>query len=222
MVALLLALGSTVFAWRAIDQAKDAKDIAIGRASLPGGGPATDAPATPTGPSTTDQGQTPGDPTTAPDDVPRSPGEPPELNERTVYEPKYEKQSLVLRARCSYDMYADLDEPRAAVNEVGYDLRYVMGCGNDAPSLRLGDGVRGSEAARPGMTPQECVDAIRTAPIAQEGRVPVRKATMICVTTNYAAARERGDVWRMVLVEIVAVANDGAVTIQATAWNIPG
>jgi hypothetical protein len=42
------------------------------------------------------------------------------------------------------------------------------------------------------------------------------------VTTNYATARESGDVWRMALVEIVAVANDGAVTIQATAWNIPG
>ncbi|MFC6017031.1 hypothetical protein ACFP2T_12550 [Plantactinospora solaniradicis] len=221
-MALLLALGSTVFAWRAIDQAKDAKDIAIGRLPVAGGGPATDAPEAPTAPSTADQGQTPAEATTAPDDVPRSPGEPPELNERTVYQPEYEKQSLTLRARCGYDMYADLDEPRARVDGAGHDLRFTAACGNEPSSLRLGEGVQGSESARPGMTPQECVDAIRTAPIAEGAKVPVRKASMICVTTNYAAARERGDVWRMALVEIVAVANDGAVTIQATAWNIPG
>jgi hypothetical protein len=51
---------------------------------------------------------------------------------------------------------------------------------------------------------------------------PVHKGIAICLTTDYAAAKARGDRWRMVLVEVVGIDNDGAVTVQLTAWDIPG
>ncbi|PMR61348.1 hypothetical protein C1A38_09435 [Verrucosispora sp. ts21] len=217
VLALVLAGGSALFAWRAIDQAKDAKAIALagpGRVSSaspptdPGAPPvATDAPAT--------SGVPAGDP------PPRSPDEVPELTEQTLYQPKYQKQSLVLKATCSSSMYADLDEPRARNESAGTELRFIAGCGNEPTAFRLMDGVEGSEAGRPGMTPQECATQIRLALIAQNARIPARKGSVLCVTTNYRAAKAAGDDWRMVLVEVVGVANDGATTIEVSAWNIP-
>ncbi len=219
LVALLLAFGSAVFAWRAIDQAKDAKDIAIGRAPVLA---SNEPPATQPEPTTVDPGQTPGEESAAPDGGPRSPGEPPALGERTVYKPHYEKQVLRLAAQCNSWSYVDLDEPRVNVGSSGYDLRLSMGCNNAPSRFNLGYGVDGSDAAQIATKPQECADLIRAAPIPREGSVPVRKGIVICLTTDYAAARERGDEWRMVLVEVVAIGNDGAVTVQATAWDIPG
>ena len=68
-----------------------------------------------------------------------------------------------------------------------------------APSLRLGDNVQGSESAQPGMTPQECADNIRTAPVPVDKPIPVRKGVLLCVMTDYSAARARGEQWRMIL-----------------------
>lgn len=214
-LALLLAFGSAIFAWRAIDQAKDAKEIAL-RPAAAGtaatGGPDGGQPTT-SAPTETES--------TAPDDTPQSPGEAPALNERTVYRPRYEKEPLLVKASCSYSMYADLDEPRAKNDEDGADVRFTMGCGNDASTLRLEDGVEGTDAASAGMTPQECADKIRTAPISDNQPVPVRKGTAICITTDYGDAKAHGRPWRMALIEVVAVANSGAATLQVTGWDIP-
>lgn len=217
-LALLLALGSAIFAWRAIDQAQDAKDIALRS------GPAVSASATgepdggaqtPTSSAPTEAGGT------TPDDTPRSPGEAPALNERTVYRPSYQKEPLVLKAACSYSMYADLDEPRTRNDATGADVRFTRGCGNEPSTLRLEDGVEGTDAAAAGMTPQECADKIRTALIGEDQRIPVRKGTTICVTTDYAYAKAHGDPWRMTLIEVVGVGNDGSTTLQVTGWDIP-
>ncbi|MFJ6198150.1 hypothetical protein [Micromonospora sp. NPDC092111] len=214
VLALLLAFGSTLFAWRAVDQAKDAKSIAL-RDRTPD--------AAPTAPVTTVPGaaESPSDPPSAPGDVSRSPGDAPLLTEQTVYEPKYEKQPLVLKSTCSYPMYADLDEPRAKTENADTEIRFNAGCGNEPASFRLLDGVEGSEAARPGMTPKECAEKIRSAPVGLNAPIPVRKGTAACVTTDYSAARARGEQWRMILVYVVGVANDGAATVEVSAWNIP-
>jgi hypothetical protein len=213
-LALLLAFGSALFAWRAVDQAKDAKSIALSR-------PAPDAPSPVAATTAPEPGQLPSDLPSVPEDVPRSPGSAPELTEQTVYEPKYEKQPLVLKSSCSYSMYADLDEPRAKNDAADGDVKFTTGCGNDPSAFRLLDGVLGSEAARPGMTPKECAERIRTAPVGQNAPIPVRKGTAVCVTTNYGEARAHGDKWRMILMYVVGVANDGAATVEVTAWNIP-
>ncbi|MEW2445062.1 hypothetical protein [Micromonospora marina] len=216
VLALLVALVSSAVAWRAFDQARTARDIASAEA---GPVPDSNRPSPPedvvtAAPSVT-IGQVP--------DPARSPGERPELNEQTVYEPKYDKQSLTLRpVECYRPMYADLDEPRANVGSDGYDILLNLGCGAGAPYLQLGAGIDASQQARPGLTPQECAEAIRSTPLGAEAKAPARKGVLICLNTSYADARQRGDRWRMVLLEVVAVGNDGGVTIQASAWNIPG
>ncbi|WP_091095638.1 hypothetical protein [Micromonospora citrea] len=219
-LALLAALGSAVVSWRALDQANTARDIASARAPVgapaatPDGG-ASSAPE-PAGPTATPDGEgTPGG-------APRPPGEPPELNERTVYRPNYEGQSLTLKpAECFTEMRVDLDEPRANVGSNGAEFTLSPGCQAGAPYVQLSTGVDGSEAARAGMRPQECADAIRAAPIAENAEVPLRKGGWLCIRTNYGKARERRDEWRMVLVEVVSISNDRAVVIKATAWDIP-
>ncbi|WFE39659.1 hypothetical protein [Micromonospora sp. WMMD998] len=217
-LALLLALGSAIFAWRAIDQAQDAKDIALrpGTAASPSanGEPGGSAPPPTSSAPTETEG-------TTPDDTPRSPGEAPALDERTVYRPSYQKEPLVLQAACSYSMYVDLDEPRTRNDSTGADIRFTRGCGNEPSTLRLENGVDGTDAASAGTTPQECAKKIRTALIGEAQRIPVRKGTAICITTDYAYARAHGDPWRMALIEVVGVSNDGSTTLQVTGWEIP-
>ncbi|MEV0429280.1 hypothetical protein [Micromonospora sp. NPDC050495] len=213
-LALLLALGSTIFAWRAIDQAHDAKDIALRPApgTSAASAPASDAP---TAAAPTATGETPTE------DVPRSPGEAPPLDERTVYRPRYDKQPLTFKVPCSNRMYADLDEPRVMNESTGAEIKFTMGCGNTPSYFTLQDGVDGSEDASAGMLPPACGDKIRTAPIATGAAIPVRKGTAICVTTDYGNARAHGEPWRMILLEVMGVANDGAATVRVTAWDIP-
>ncbi|MEU4382699.1 hypothetical protein [Micromonospora echinofusca] len=221
VLALLASFGSAVVSWRALDQARTARDIASARS------PIVVPTATPAGsessslPSPSDPAVTP-DGGTGPAEAPRSPGQPPVLNERTVYQAEYEAQSLTLNpAKCFAEMYVDLDEPRANVGLGSSDLTFSPDCQAGAPYVQLGAGVDGSEMARAGMRPQECADAIRAAPIAENAEVPLRKGSWLCVSTSYAKARERRDDWRMVLIEVVSISNERSVVLRATAWNIP-
>lgn len=221
VLALLASFGSAVVSWRALDQARTARDIASARSPLvattatPTSSESSSRPSSSEPPETPDGGGGPGE-------APRPPGQPPVLNERTVYQEKYEAQSLTLNpAKCFAEMYVDLDEPRANVGLGSSDLTFSPDCQAGAPYVQLGAGVDGSEAARAGMRPQECADAIRAAPIAENAEVPLRKGTWLCVSTSYAKARERRDDWRMVLVEVVSISNERSVVLRATAWNIP-
>ncbi|SCE68874.1 hypothetical protein GA0070607_0397 [Micromonospora coriariae] len=215
-LALLVALGSAAVSWRALDQAQTARDIASARAPVGSTGPGpVSVPSSPAGPGDPQQ------PTATPEEPPRSPGTPPALNEQTVYEPEYENQSLTLKsADCFAKMRVDLDEPRANVGANGSEFSLDPGCQGGAPWIRLDDGVEGSETTA-AMKPGECYNAIRASPIAEGAEVPLRKGAWLCLSTNYAAARERRDEWRMVLVEVVSINNDRTVVIRATAWNIP-
>ncbi|MDG4758726.1 hypothetical protein [Micromonospora sp. WMMD710] len=215
-LALLVALGSAALSWRALDQAQTARDIASAR--QPAGSTSTGPGTLPSStPGAADPPQTP----TATEEPPRSPGTPPELSEQTVYEPKYENQSLTLKPTdCFKEMEVDLDEPRANVGANTSDLALNAGCPG-APFIRMANGVEGSEAATAGMKPAECNNAIRSAPVAAEAEVPLRKGSWLCIRTNYAAAREQRDRWRMVLLEVVTINNDRTTVIRVTAWNIP-
>ncbi|GAA4686373.1 hypothetical protein Prum_016930 [Phytohabitans rumicis] len=219
MLALLVALGSLMAAWRAVDQAADAKQFALAGGSGTAPGATQPLPVSAAPPSDA----APAD--AAPTDAPVDPGTPsgtgaPPLDERTVYTVKYDSETLTLKTtNCSDQMYADLDEPRANVGSAGADLVLNTSC--SGPSfLKLWSGVEGSTSASPGRTPHDCAEAIRTSPLG-EAPVPARKGTAICLTTSFEAAQERGDNQRLVLVEITGVADDGAVTIRSRAWNIP-
>jgi hypothetical protein len=211
--ALLVALAAFGVAWRALDQAHDARDIA-----LAGRGQAVPGNQQATGPAAASGGS---GATAAPPANPNASGEPPPLDQRTVYKVKYDKQTLILKTQSSYSMYVDLDEPRANVAEEGHDLALVSSYNGGVPHFTLGEGVEGSEQGAPGMTPQDCAEKIRIAPINSKAQIPARQGSVLCLTTSFAAAQARGDVRHMVLMEITAVAADAAVTVQLTGWNIP-
>lgn len=218
-LALLVATVSLLVAWRAVDQAGDARQFALsGGAASDVAGPATQAPAPTTGAPPQTEAPTTDSPS-VPD--PTSTAEPAPLDERTAYKVKYERQVLTLKAGCNDSMYIDLDEPRANVEYNDYDLGFTRRCQGGTSNLSLGEGGEGSESGNPQMTPHECAERIRTAPIGTDAQVPVRKGVVLCLTTSLASARAKGDSQRMVRLEITGAADDGTVTLLSTAWDIP-
>jgi hypothetical protein len=81
-------------------------------------------------------------------------------------------------------------------------------------------GVDATTGAARDSTPADCVEKIRQAPVGPGATVPVRKSVVLCLTTSYAAAVERGDRWRVALVEVTGTNSDGTVELSATAWDI--
>jgi hypothetical protein len=189
-LALVIAVAATGMAWRAVERL--------------GGPPGADdpAPAAPEPDSPVDDGT--------------GGGVQPTLDGFTM---AYAGQPLVLTARCGSVMYADIDEPRGNVEPAGADLRLRRGCADGQPSvLELGDDVDGSVSATPGMTPPDCLEMIRTAPVG-DATIEVHKGVSLCLTTSAAAALSRGENWRVALLVVTAVAVDGAVSLDVTAWN---
>jgi hypothetical protein len=211
VLALILAAGSALFSFTAMTQANDAKQLAGKQANDPG----------------TNPGQRPrdtaGDPSPTAEAPPPDPNAtvPPTLGDDTLYTVEYTKQSLTMTARCNYSMHVDLDEPRSDVESNGSDFSFTRGCMPTDPSkFGLGNNVDASMVGTPNMDPRDCADKIRTSPVG-DANIPVRKGMAICLTTSYPAARARGDRWRLVLILVTGVAEDGAVTIEASAWNAP-
>lgn len=227
--AVVLAAFALLLGWRALDQAGDAKDIALagaGTAQPTGGGA---QPAEPAGTAAAGFGQNqpqeppPTTPAAGPE-VTSAPGgsstSEPKLDGTTAYKVKYEKQPITLKASCGNYMYTDLDEPRADVHP-GADLYYNGACSERAGTLVLTDGVTGSGVGAAGMTAHDCWEKIRTTPLGGEA-VPVRKGVVICLRTSFKEAQDRGDAQRIVLIEVTGVSADNAVDLRLTAWNIPG
>ncbi|MEH1013409.1 hypothetical protein V6U90_09880 [Micromonospora sp. CPCC 206060] len=212
-LAMVLALVSLLVSWRALDQAGVARDIArAGGGAEPSQSPVARTPAAQ-------------DAITEPAREPTSGAEPgttvePSLDLRTRYTAKYEKVTLILRAGCDSSLDIDLDKPEVRVTN-GEDLRFSARCGAN-PSLFALVNSRGSQADTPLLTPADCNVRIERAPIGPDITVPARKGVVICVKTSLADARQSGDTWKMALVEVTGTSDDGTVTIEVTAWDIPG
>ena len=192
---------ATLVAIRATDNARAARDLAT---ALGGVAPAPSAvaPAPPV-PSEPGAGEDPAVPPSEPVDPldPNATGEP-TLTERTTYTPRYAKEPLTLTvSACNREMAADLDEPRANVN-AGAEIVVDKVCDIGAPfHASFIAGVDATTGATRDSTPADCVEMIRQAPVGPNATVPLRKSVVLCLTTSYAAAVERGDRWRVVLVE---------------------
>lgn len=210
LLALILASVALLVSWRALDQANDARDIA----KAAGGGPVPPPSASPEGPN-----PPPTDSTSAPQ-TPDSTASEPELNAQTRYTVKYEKEVLTLRSGCNSSVDIDLDEPRVGVAN-GEDIEFSSICGADPSNFRLAWGSRGTQADTAALTPNDCADRIRKAPLGSDVAVPARKGAVMCVITSLTEAVKRGEQRKMVLVEVTGTSDDGTVTVSATAWNIP-
>jgi hypothetical protein len=217
LLALIVSLASAVFAWRAIDQANDARDMALaggGRSSPgtdPAGGGVTTAPTTDAGPAAT---------TKAPAADPNATPAAPVLNEQTKYRVKYTKRAMNLQTRCGSDLYIDLDEPRVRVDASVAELSFSMPCGTDPAYFKL-TGAEGSAVESPKITPSDCNDKIQLSPVGDDVQLPARQGRVLCVKTSLGRADAAGDTWKMVVVEVTATGEDGVVSIEASAWDIP-
>jgi hypothetical protein len=141
------------------------------------------------------------------------------LDPRASYGVKYEKQVLVISDPGCYSRERiDLDEPRVAPGG-GVDVT-VSGACNSTPATAEIDG-KAALSASAQVTPNECVELLRTAPLSAERAIPLNRGVVLCVHTDFSAAQTAGLPWIIALVEVTSVGNDGRVELTVTAWNVP-
>ncbi len=149
------------------------------------------------------------------------------MNPETRYGVKYEKKEVLdlqWPPTCSGpESNIDLDVPRVIVNgEPGSDLLLDSDCGGSAtPFFQLAGNSKGAKVGSPIATPQECNERINKGPVLPRTPIPARQGEVFCVLTDFAAAQQSGDTWKMARVEIKSVAANERVSIEVTAWNIP-
>jgi len=145
----------------------------------------------------------------------------PELNAQTRYEVKYTDQALRISAGANCTSVAiDFDEPRVGADDIRKDLGFDRPCTSQGERIELADGVQGSLADSASVQPADCADQIRTSPLAA-GSQPIRTGQVYCLNTSLDAARSQAITWKMVVLTVTAMAQDGTVTFQVTAWDIP-
>ncbi|WP_229073579.1 hypothetical protein [Actinoplanes sp. DH11] len=214
VLALLLSGAAAVLAWRAGNLAADAVEAAEN---------AGNAPAVPAEPTAT----TP-PPTTAPsaEPLPTDPADPtgtgdPTLDPQTQYTEAYVEKAMKVPAACNNAVNVDFDEPQVQVDSGIAELYFEDPCGNDPPYFALRPGVRAAKAESEAVQPVACADLLAISPLAYQGREPVRQGNIYCLTSSRNDARTAGIPWRMLVMSVTAVGQDGTIALRASAWNIP-
>jgi hypothetical protein len=218
VVALLLAFVSSVVAWRAASRAGDAVDRV---AALEKAKAVAPQPESTTTPPVADQpaNQPTDEPTDEPAEQPT--GAVPTLDAQTQYKTRYTGQPLKIAAGCGQTVYLDLDEPRVQVDTSIAEFNYYDGCGGEPAHFRMQSGIDGSQVPSTSVTPVECAEQIRANPLLHNANIPVHRGDVFCVTTSLDNARAAGISWKMVMLTILATAQDGTVSLKANAWDIP-
>jgi hypothetical protein len=134
---------------------------------------------------------------------------------------RYSGEVLNPQVTTSNEAYIDLDEPR--VGNSGADLLLeVPGFGSDPPYFNLQQSdVTAAEAATPEVTPDDCLEQIRTSPLPPDAEVPAQRGTVLCVLTSLVRAAEQGINQKLVVLHVSALGDDGRVTIEVDAWEQP-
>ncbi|MDT0532034.1 hypothetical protein RM555_23850 [Micromonospora sp. DSM 115977] len=216
-LAVVLGLLATVLSLRALDQANDARDIA--RAA--GAGRPVDPPPGTDAPSDASTAATPEPTGAAPPSGPTPDGSTePSLSPQTAYKEKYVDERLTLRASCDSNLDIDLDKPEVRVSD-GEELRFNARCGGNSSYLNLAAGTKGTQVDAATIGAADCNDRIEKGSIGQDFNVPARKGVVLCVKTSLSDAQERGDTWKMALVQVTDVNDDGTVVLTVRAWDIP-
>ncbi|MGC4791558.1 hypothetical protein ACLQ22_27470 [Micromonospora sp. DT178] len=216
-LAVVLGLLATVLSLRALDQANDARDIA----QAAGAGrvderPGADEPAeTSTAPAPATTGAEP-----PPPEPSLSGGAEPTLDPRTQFKEKYVDERLTLRANCGTDLDIDLDKPEVRVSD-GEELRFTARCGGNSSYFNLASRARGAQVDATALSAADCDERIAKGAIGTDINIPARKGVVLCIRTSLTEARERGDTWKMALVQVTDVNDDGTVVLTAKAWDIP-
>jgi hypothetical protein len=208
LLAMLISAGAALLSWRALDQANDAREIALGRGgATPGPAPEPTA-APPPSPS--------GDPA-----LPSASSSQLVITKESVFDPKYGATEMQVLTSCT-TRYLDLDTPQVDVTAETFDLAQRGPCGGGGGiTYQGGDGVRIAEVSNAGTTPKECYDRINLGAAPPGERIAVRQGLILCVWTSVDAAKDRGDRSQMVVLKVDSVAGNDTVTTTLKAWRIP-
>lgn len=207
VVAFLLALIAAVNSWRAASAvgALQTKVDRLGTAAAPQPGPV----ATPPAEATTDS--------PSPDATPT--GSAPTLNAQTQYKVNYVSKRMNISGVCNQTVYLDLDEPRVQSGSNEAELN-IGNCNGGPPNFTLADGVQGSQVDSDSVTPIECNNQIQLSPLPRVG-MPLRQGQVYCVVTSLDNARAAALSWKMVVLSVSSIGEDGKVSLDASAWDIP-
>lgn len=216
LLAVLVSAGSLAVAWRALDRAEDAREIALSRAPVTGQNPGqpdvAPTPAEP-GPATD-----PTDPAVGGTELP--------VNPAARYGIAYQSTNLQVQVQCNNMTYIDLDKPQVKVDSQVADLTMALDCASGA--VAQFDPPEAAavvpDATANQVTPNDCATRIRTGPVADGAKIPVRQGVVMCLLTSSAAADTLGITWKLVVLEVLGVVDEsGADTanVRVTAWDVP-
>jgi len=217
-VALVLALLAAATAGWAVHRANvaaaatDRLAAEVARAPAPVPGPTTAGPA-----ETEEPPVGPTQDTTTPDAGPTTE---PTLDPQAVYDVKYENRVLTAQTPYSGARYVDLDSPRVD-DQTSAEILLYSARASGAVDIGFVDGVTVAAAEEPSVTPNECAEKIQFSPLNSGDRVSFRRGDVFCLKTSLAAAEERADTQKMIVVEIKAVNANNIVSLSATAWDVP-
>lgn len=222
VLALVIALAAMVFARSAASQAQRAENLADEALSQTSTEPDTDSSAEP---STSPEPETPEDessteppdgnsldPTIAPPDV---------LDPQAEYSATYTAEVLNPRATTRSSADIDLDEPRVGADPSTIDITVHLDFGSTVPYISLEHEVAAAEASADALTPEDCADLIRTGPVPEGEGIPAQRGTVLCVATSLNKAAAEGINQKLVLLRVTELGDEGRVTIQVDAWEVP-
>ncbi|GAA2555848.1 hypothetical protein GCM10010435_28080 [Winogradskya consettensis] len=217
VIALILFAFTAFFSWRALGRADDALAQVNALASARAAETPPQVAADPTVATTTTDPPT----SVASDDPTAEPAATvPSLDAQTQYKTRYTGQTLRIPPSCNSSVYIDLDEPRVQTESNVAELIYNNPCGVGTAQFSLRNDVTASAVPSEAVTPIECAEQIRTSPLGTADE-PIRRGSVYCVKTSPNDAQATGITWKMVILAVTATAQDGTVTLKASAWDIP-
>lgn len=165
-----------------------------------------------------------GDPVAVPPTAgPRTPAAAPQsLHPQADFVLRYSNEVLNLQVTQADDGYVDLNEPRVTFDQSQADLVLRLSYGSETPQIDLeSSAVTAARADTPELTPEDCLELIRTGPLPPSAEVPTPRGTVLCILTSLTRAVEDGISQKLVVLRVTALGRDGLVTIELNAWEQP-
>jgi hypothetical protein len=151
-----------------------------------------------------------------------APTPPDVLNPQAVYSPVFAGDVLNPQVTGDSDAYIDLDEPRVGADFNRADIVISLPFSGPVPTIQLMERDQAAaEAGNPAVTPEDCAELIRTGPLPQEATVPAQRGTILCITTSPTQAAAQGINQRMVVLRVTALGDDGRMSLEVSAWEVP-
>ncbi len=146
-----------------------------------------------------------------------------EINPSATFETVYQAQKLTIEGVCENNNTKvgniDIDEPRVGADQARSELQYTN-C--SSPGYALGYAGPALHIARIGSataSPNDCADALRTAPIGLP--IAPSQGLSLCIETDAAQAQSEGISQKLALLTVNSIASDGTLAVTLTTWQVP-